>query len=199
MQIEQKKEQDTGLPYLEIARSGVFQLVLGIVVVVSGIVSLFMLNDGFMIFLGLLLLAGGAALLWFAEESVIIINMHGESYKSVRRILRKTLTQKEEIATENLSFLFYHIENRIEGKEKKRKKKEENTENGVNIGRLYLVYEDDSLYFLGSRRSADESPLESEAEELSLYLDVPLNIVSDNDGGPDVLTPEARAQLIQDL
>lgn len=199
MQIEHKKEQDTGLPYLEIARSGVFQLVLGSILIVSGIVSLFMLNDGFMIFLGLLLLGGGAALLWFAEESVIVINMHGESYKSVRRILRKTISQKEEIITDNLSFLFYHIENRIEGKQNKRKKQEENKENGVNIGRLYLVYEDESLYFLGSRRSADESPLESEAEELSLYLDIPLNTVSDNDGGPDVLTPEARAQLVQDL
>lgn len=199
MQIEHKKEQDTGLPYLEIARSGVFQLILGSILIVSGIVSLFMLNDGFMIFLGLLLLGGGAALLWFAEESVIVINMHGESYRSVRRILRKTISQKEEIITDNLSFLFYHIENRIEGKQNKRKKQEENKENGVNIGRLYLVYEDESLYFLGSRRSADESPLESEAEELSLYLDIPLNTVSDNDGGPDVLTPEARAQLVQDL
>lgn len=199
MQIEHKKEQDTGVPYLEIARSGVSQIVLSIVLIASGVVSLFMLNDGFMIFIGLILLAGGAALLWFAEESVIIINMHGESYKSVRRILRKTITEKEEIVTDNLSFLFYHIENRIEGKERKRKKREEHTENGVNIGRLYLVYEDDSLYFLGSRRSANESPLESEAEELSIYLDVPLNIASDNDGGPDVLTPEARAQLAEDL
>lgn len=199
MQIEQKKEQDTGLPYLEISRSGVWQIVLGIVLIVSSIVLMFMLDSGFMVFLSLFFLAGGAAVLWFAEESLIVININGESYKTVRKMLRKTMSEKAEIPTDNLSFLFYHIENRIEGKQSKRKKKEEETQNGVNVGRLYIVYEDDSLYFIGSRRSAEESPLETQAEEIALYLDVPLNIVSDNDGGPDVLTPEARAQLIQDL
>src|SRR5699024_8896997 len=122
MDIQHIVNSDHEQDYLEIKKSGIWQVITGTILILAGIVFIFMIEKSILsILLGIIISISGGVVIWFAKTSIITLKSEGVSTHITKQMLTNRMIFSEEFNASAADFVFYHIQQRIQSKTQKRK------------------------------------------------------------------------------
>lgn len=173
MKLKQKYDQ------LEISSTDVYSVVFSVVLAVSGGVFMFAVDT-------IAFLAGSAAVLlalvfaWLARVRKVKIRNDGlVSQKVIKGAITRKVFKREEFNATDASFIGYSLESSVHYKGKSRGVRSRGRQ-WVNIGSIYVCYDDGRQVLIASEETTDaKTLLEKEAEIIADYLGIPCKKKSD--------------------